>query len=325
MKRKQNLRVVCLIDDDIVRHVRASRAPNVRAKYDLSVVQALRSLYREVAIVGVGDEMKHGLDELARLAPDVAFNLALSSEDDEAAFARRLDRLNIPYTGSGAAALALTNNKLKSRRALAAAGIAVPRYLELRPRRPIKVGFAPPFIVKPICSAACLGICDDSLVRNNADLAKRARSIWRRDAASALCEEFIVGREFRVGVIETARSGMTIVGITEWKFGAAAPGWGFKTQAIVSNPKIREARRISRGPAAVPRRQWQELATVARRAAAALGVNGYATVDFRVACDGRARVIEVNANPGLWSGSSIWSRPSFRANIRKIVEAALRK
>jgi D-alanine-D-alanine ligase len=325
MKRKQNLRIVCLIDDDIVRHVRASRSPNVRAKYDLSVVQALRGLYREVAIVGVGDEMKHSLDELARLAPDIAFNLAFSSEDEEAVFARRLDRLNIPYTGSGAAALALTNNKLKSQRALEAAGIAVPRCVELRPRRPIAVGFSPPFIVKPICSAGCLGIREDSLVRNKEHLYKRARSIWRREKASALCEEFIVGREFRIGLIETSRSGMTIVGITEWTFGAAAPGWGFKTEAIVTNPKIRKARKIRRGPATVPRHQSLELAAVARRAAMALGVNGYATVDLRVDRDGRTKVIEVNANPGLWSGSSIWSRPSFRANIRKIVEAALRR
>jgi D-alanine-D-alanine ligase-like ATP-grasp enzyme len=68
-----------------------------------------------------------------------------------------------------------------------------------------------------------------------------------------------------------------------------------------------------------------QLAGVAQRAAAALGVDGYATVDIRVDRDGRAKVIEVNANPGLWSGSSIWSRPSFRANIRNIVEAARRK
>ncbi len=326
MKRKQNLRIACLIDDDVVRHVRAARAPSIRAKYDLSVVRTLRSLYREVAIIGIGDKIKSSLDELAQLAPDIAFNLAFSSQDEEAVLAERLDRLHVPYTGSGPAALALTNDKLKSRRALRAAGIDVPRYAELPPRRPIAVGFSPPFFVKPICSCGCIGIRDDSLVIRREDLLERARLIWRRDAASALCEEFIVGREFRIGLIEARRSGMRVVGITEWTFGIAAPGWGFKTLAIVSNPETRKARRVRRGPAAVSRRRTLELASVAQRAAAALGVDGYATVDIRVDDrDGRAKVIEVNANPGLWSGSSIWSRPSFRANIRNIVEAARRK
>jgi D-alanine-D-alanine ligase len=325
MKRKRNLRIACLIDDDIVRHIRASRATSTRAKYDLSVVKALHSLYREVVIVGVGADIKSSLHELVRLAPDVAFNLAFSAQEEEAVFARALARLDMPFTGSGAAALALANDKLKSRRVLQSAGIAGPRSVELRPRRPVAIGFPPPFIVKPVVSAGCDGIRDDSLVMEKEDVLERAKVIWRRDVASALCEEFIVGREFRIGLVAGPRTGITVVGITEWTFGTAAPGWGFKTWAVVNNPKIRNARRIGRGPAAISRRQSSELAAIAQRATAALGVEGYASVDIRTDRDGRAKVIEVNANPGLWSGSSIWSRPNFRINIRNIVAAALRK
>jgi hypothetical protein len=117
---------------------------------------------------------------------------------------------------------------------------------------------------------------------------------------------------------------MQPVGITEWKFGDAAPGWGFKTQSIVSNPRVRRARRVSRALAVLSRRDRRVLAETARVAMAALDVRGYATMDVRMDDMGRVSVLEVNSNPGLWSGSSIWSRPSFGRNIKRIVEAARR-
>ena len=117
---------------------------------------------------------------------------------------------------------------------------------------------------------------------------------------------------------------MRPVGITEWKFGDAAPGWGFKTQTIVNNFRVRRARRVSRALAILSRRDRHLFAETARAAMAALDVRGYATMDVRMDEMGRVSVLEVNSNPGLWSGSSIWSNPSFDRNIKRIVDAARR-
>jgi hypothetical protein len=39
---------------------------------------------------------------------------------------------------------------------------------------------------------------------------------------------------------------------------------------------------------------------------------------------GQVSVLEVDSNPGLWSGGSIWSNPNFDRNIKRIVDAARR-
>ncbi len=182
-----------------------------------------------------------------------------------------------------------------------------------------------PVIVKPSCLASSAGIYSDSLAKTPQEIVTRARRIWGRFGVSAICEEFVVGRELRVGLVEAKRGSIRIVGTSEWLFGAASPGWGFKTQAIRNNPRVRRSNQVTRKLITLPRRKAEELAAIARVAMNTLDVTGYATVDVRVDPMERVTVLEINANPGLWSGSAIWSKPSFEINIREVVEAALRK
>jgi D-alanine-D-alanine ligase-like ATP-grasp enzyme len=288
------------------------------------VVEALRLIYRRVSIVSAVGGSTRTLDELARLRPDVVFNLAFSAQPCEASFAGCLDMMGIPYTGSGPRGIALTNDKVRSRHLLRAASVRVPRFIELAPGRPVEVDLTPPFIVKPASLAGSNGIYADSVAKTREGVAELVERIWNRFGVAAVCDEFIVGRELRVGTVESARGKATIAGVSEWRFGSAAPGWGFKTEAIRINQRVRQARRVTRGLAALSRREAAELTTVARAALSALDVKGYSTLDVRVDQTGRLVVIEVNANPGLWSGSAIWGNPSFESNLRKIVNAALR-
>ena len=324
MARKIGLAIACLIDHDIAGQIRRSRTSNDCATYDLSVVQALRRIYREVHLVDAVERSDRTIEELMRLRPDVVFNLAASALPIEAAYPGCLEVLGIPYTGSGPLGIALASDKVRSRNLLRAADIRVPRFVALTPHSPIAVGLTPPLIVKPVSSASCVGIHADSVARSHKEIAPLVKRIWRRFGDAALCDEFILGREFRIGSIEGS-GGIRPVGITEWKFGAAAPGWGFKTEAIVNNLRVRRARHVTRGLAALSRRDSAMLAAIGRAAMAVLDVRGYGTVDVRMDDQGRVSVLEVNPNPGLWSASSIWSNPSFDRNIKKIVDAALRR
>ncbi|MGH9419382.1 MAG: hypothetical protein ACRD3J_05355, partial [Thermoanaerobaculia bacterium] len=94
------LSVAVVIDDDIISQVQASKSRCTRATYDISVVEALRRLYKKVTLVSVGKDNNAAIDHLQKLRPDVVFNLAYSSHPLEASFVGLLEILGLRYTGS---------------------------------------------------------------------------------------------------------------------------------------------------------------------------------------------------------------------------------
>lgn len=319
----RSLSIACVLDRRVALDISAGRT-STNANYDSSVVEALRRLYRNVHLVHAVPDSTHTLEELRRLRPDVVFNLAFSATRLEAPFAGALDLLGIPFTGSGAAAIALANDKVRSRILLRETGVRVPRFVTLNPGLPVEIDFDPPYIVKPSASAGSAGIHAYSLVKTRAAVRPLAKRIWRRFQQPAMCDEFIVGREIRVGVVDDARGVPRVAGISEWRFPDDDMGWGFKTEAIRINLRVRRARKVTRGIVALTPRMTRSLRAIVRDSMRVLGLTGYATIDIRIDREERLNVLEVNANPGLWAGGSVWSRPSFDTNIRRVVEAAVR-
>ena len=322
--RRVPLCIACLVDAALVGQIRSSVPTTTAARYDLSVFQAHPRIYESVQLLGVYGG-RDQLQALSRLRPDVAFNLAFSALPLEPSFAACLDVAGIPYTGSGPLGIALANDKIRARRLLASASIPIPKWTEVWPGRPFAERIAPPLIVKPATLASSAGIYADSVVDDWRHVPRLAARIWRRYGPPAMCEEFIVGRELRVGMIEIGRRRHKMVGVSEWMFGSALPGQGFNTEAIRNNPRVRLAQKVTSVTGRLSRRVFHEIETIAGRSMNLLDVRGYATVDIRLDRDGRPFVIEVNANPGLTSGGFVWSRPSFDHTISAIVRAALRR
>ena len=321
--RLRALLIACVVDDRVARDVAAGRTTSTNARYDLSVLEALRRSYREVQLVRARHDFSRTIGELQRLRPDVIFNLAFSATSLEAPFAAMLARLDSPFTGSGSAAIELANDKVRSRIVLREAGVRVPRFAELPPGSCGPIDFEPPYIVKPAALASSAGIHAGSVVKTRTAARRLASRIWRRFEQSAVCDAFIVGREIRVAVIEDSRGMPRVAGISEWRFPDHVGGWGFKTEAIRANPRVRQARLVSRDMVTLAPSMARDLRRIVCDSMYVLGVRGYATIDVRIDADEQLHVIEVNANPGLWGGS-LWSRPSFDANIRSIVNGAMR-
>jgi D-alanine-D-alanine ligase len=318
--------IACVIDADIIAAVRRGRKTSKRAAYDISLVRALRQLFASVHLVSATERSSGTIEELVRLKPGVVFNLAFSASPSEASFAGALEMLGIPYTGSDALGIALANDKIRSRQLLAAAGIRVPRFIALpSARRPARIDFAPPFIVKPACLANSSGIDADSIVGSYAQALKRADRIWEVFGVPAVCDEFIVGPEFHVALVEGARGRFRIAAIVELVFGKAEPGKGFKSEEVSVKGKPCRVHRVTFRAPKLPPRQIAELARIARAAADVVGIRGYAKVDLRMDDQQRITVIEVNANPGLLATSILWRSPTFKASIKRIVAAALRR
>jgi D-alanine-D-alanine ligase len=317
--------IACVVDDDIIAAVRRLEGSSRRAVYDISVMRALRMLGPEVHLVAAREPATRTVQDLIKLRPSLVFNLAYSATPAEASFAGILELLQIPFTGSGAVAIGLANDKLRSRHLMKAAASPVPGFVMLpHGRAPRKFDIPPPYIVKPVDLANSMGIGAGSVVQTRAQAIALADRIWRRFAVPSICDTFIVGREFQVGLVETRRS-FQVTAIVELHFAGAAPGFGFKSEAVGAHGKARRVHDVSVRVARLPRRVSAEMAAISRHAAEVLDLRGYAKIDLRMDDQSRIFVIEANANPGLWSKSPIWRRPGFMKNIQHIIEAARRR
>lgn len=320
--RPTALSVACVVDDRVGGAISGARISSAFASYDASVLEALCRLYQPVHLVRAYGDSTRTLDEIRSIRPDVVFNLAFSATPLEAPFAGALGLLGVPFTGSGPGAIALANDKVRSRTLLRAGGVRVPNFVALDPGSKPRIDFEPPYIVKPSASAASAGVYADSVAKKRSAVGRLAARIWERFEQPAVCDEFIVGREIRVGAVDDATGTPRLTGVAEWGF---ADGWGFKTEAIRINPRVRTAQRVTRDRVKMTRRMTRELERLIRESMRILGVTGYATMDVRVDAEGRVYVLELNSNPGLWAGGALWNRPTFDANIRRIVESALRR
>jgi len=313
--RKQKRFVLCAVDADVVGQIRSRRRRWNRARWDGSVVDALRRLYTRVDVIGVEDGSTAAWPAFAESGADVVFNLALSALPSEAAFVAFLESAGLRSTGSGMLALALSNDKIRSRTLLAAAGVRVPRFVALPPGADLRrIDLTPPVIVKPACQASASGLSRDSVVTTRREALDRARRIWKRFDEPAVCDEFIRGREFRTGFVEGPRNRMRIAGIAEYSFTEGEHG--FRMEGERKGQRLRP-RRISPVLAT-------EMTAIAQTACDTLGIRGYVSLDLRLDSFGRFTVLEVNANPGLSSDSTVWAARGFDRNIRDIVDAALR-
>ncbi|HKF49623.1 MAG TPA: hypothetical protein VKB38_19845 [Terracidiphilus sp.] len=316
--------IVCAIDEDMVRAVHRGKGTG-RAFADLFVVRALRRISSNVKVVAAVERDTRTIEELIRLRPSIVVNLAFSALPSEPSFVGALEILGIPYTGSGPVGIGLANDKVRSRRLMTAAGIRVPRFVELPPTsRPAAIDLSPPFFVKPARSGNSIGINARSLVNSYPDALSHADRIWRTLDEPAVCDEFISGREFHVGLIEKARGEFRTTGIIELHFVGSDFGRGFKTQMRKVQGKDRRAFKVLYRRASLTNRKARELTEIAFNVARLLQLRGYAKIDFRMDAQERITVIEANANPALWRGE-IWRRPSFDANFESILKAALRK
>src|SRR5438105_1752732 len=133
MPQKKNLFVVCAVDADVYGPIRSGHPRSDREKWDASVYESLRKLYTRVDLMAVKAGDMAALAALRSSGARVVFNLALSATAFEPAFAACVEYAGLRCTGSGMLAIALANDKIRSRMLLRDAGIRVPRFVALAP------------------------------------------------------------------------------------------------------------------------------------------------------------------------------------------------
>jgi D-alanine-D-alanine ligase len=214
-----------------------------------------------------------------------------------------LDHLELPYTGSRTEAIFLTSNKILGKRILRAAGIPTPPWFTFHdPQRqpPVHSG---PYIVKSVWEHASIGLDEESLVwaTNPGELRRILEERRERLAGQCFAEAYIDGREFNLALLAD-RDGPEVLPPAEIRFEDYPTGKprlvSYRAKWDEDSFEYRHTRRSFEFPGE-DRRLLEGLAQTALECWRAFELRGYARVDFRVDHEGRAWVLEVNANPCL--------------------------
>ncbi|MBI4343513.1 MAG: D-alanine--D-alanine ligase [Candidatus Omnitrophica bacterium] len=192
--------------------------------------------------------------------------------------------LRVAYTGSGPAASRLGMDKVASRQAFAAAGLAIPTGWVVNPgaaagASPADLTF--PIVVKPASQGSSLGI---SIVHDAAQLAAAVEVAGQYDAR-VLLEAFVRGRELTVGVL-----GDEALPVIEIR-----PHRGFFDYAAKYTSGLTDYL----APAPLPTHVARIVQAAGLRAHQALGCRHLSRADFILSDEGRPMLLEVNTVPGF--------------------------
>ena len=155
----------------------------------------------EVVLIEADDTALANLKE-SKL--DAVFNIAEGEGGDcrEAFIPAMLERLKIPYTGSGPLTLAIALNKAMTNDVLRLHGIDTPHYqIFYSANDKVSPQLDFPLMVKPLHEGSSKGIRDKSLVRNSKDLSQQISWVIENYHQPTIVEEYISGREFTIALL----------------------------------------------------------------------------------------------------------------------------
>src|SRR3989344_460566 len=274
----------------------------ISLKTGASVLDALdREAYepRDIFIDREGQWHARGVatnPERALQGVDVVFNALHGEYGEDGQVQRLLDRMAVPYTGSGAFSSAIAFNKQHTRNAAEKLGIKVAhgQVFDLSTAGEVEGlahhifrTFPHPSIVKPAAGGSSVG----AAIANDFHTLERALELVFAMSPKVLVEEYIKGRETTVGVID---------GFREEKFYALPP------VEIVPPPSSPffdyEAKyggqTLERVPGNFSLDEKQALISLAKAVHEGLELSHYSRSDFIVSKRG-IYFLEVNTLPGL--------------------------
>jgi D-alanine-D-alanine ligase len=256
---------------------------------------------------------------------DVVFNIAegITGRNREAQVPNLCELLGVPYTGSDSATLSICLDKGLAKRMLG--DIDTPAFQVLftgkEKLRPLRY----PVIVKPNQEGTSKGITTKSVVDDEAKVRELARELIEKYGQPALVEEYVVGREFTVGLLGERRPRvlppMEVVFLSQQE----RPVYDYECKQECEKHVRYEV------PAKLTKEELRAIEKVCRTTFMTLGCRDVARIDLRLAPDGRVYVIEVNPLPGLtpdYSDLCLISNGAkieYRALIGEILSGAIKR
>ncbi len=272
----------------------------VSLKTGASVLEALdKEKYepRDIFISRAGDWHLHGVTvqpERALQGVDVAFNAMHGEYGEDGQVQRLLDRLSVPYTGSGAISSATAFHKHLTKEAAKKLGVKVAHGVVVENTGDTEAlaqqlfrSFPHPAIVKPVAGGSSVGTNIAHTFQGLQHALEQAFAV----SPEVLVEEYIKGREATVGVIDHFRNEpiyalmpVEIIPPSEHSFFSYDAKYGGQT--------------IERVPGNFSYAENQELQRIAKAVHEGMGLSHYSRSDFILSKRG-IYFLEVNTLPGL--------------------------
>jgi len=265
---------------------------------------------------------------------DVVFNIAEGSNKRarEAQVPAICDLLGIEHTGSDATCLAITLDKAITKKLLSQDGILTPNYRLYQGGlvKGIETGLRFPVIVKPNHEGTSKGIEGKSVVTTPEQLQETVQLAWKRFQSPILCEDYIEGKEYTIGLLGT--HSLKVLGPMEIRFKDVAgqyPVYSFEAKQQdnpLDNPIYTVVCPVSLG-----RELDRKIVNFAKKSFRSLGCRDVARIDFKVDSKGNIYFLEINPLPGLTPGFSDLtimaekSGMSYEILIKRILTPALQR
>ncbi|GFO71629.1 D-alanine-D-alanine ligase [Bathymodiolus japonicus methanotrophic gill symbiont] len=252
-----------------------------------AVYQALLNKQVDVSAVDVKSTV---LETLAGSSFDRVVNMIHGRGGEDGVLQAVLETLEIPYTGSGVLASALSMDKLRTKLCWRGAGLSSPEWVLLQNEADIQrcidtLDF--PVIVKPALEGSSLGM-------SKAETREQLIKAWL-EAAQYQCdvyaEAWVNGQEYTVGILN----------------GEALPVIRLETPHIFYDYDAKYQANTTQYhcPAGLSQELETELAELALQACRVLGVTGWGRVDVFIDQQGQTQLIEVNTVPGMTDHSLV--------------------
>ena len=262
-------------------------------------------------MVPIGED---GIVKIADIRADCMVNLidwtGLDMPLSDAAFTA-IEHTGVPFTGATRENYLTTSDKILMKKALDANGLPTARWqlFELG-TEPVRTNFQYPMIIKLALEHCSIGLTHDAVVNTDRELSVRVKERIKTYGEPVIAEEFILGREFQVTVVET-EDGVKVLPPAEIVFDTQGPESLLTWESRwVETAKDYQASRVTLPVLSVPldhaiRRTASETFT-------ALQFRDYMRLDIRTR-ENNVFILESNSNPGLSDSDEYGMTLSYKA------------
>ena len=259
----------------------------ISLKSGIAVFAALQKQQIKATAIDVGNDV---IGALQGQKFDRVFNIIHGRGGEDGELQGVLQSMNLPYTGSGVLASALSMDKLRTKLCWQGTGLSTPTWYLLKSEQDVdaciqKLGF--PVIVKPAQEGSSIGM---SKAYDRQELLQ-AFTLAAQYLCDVYAEAWVTGSEYTVAVLD----------------GEALPAIRLETPHTFYDfdAKYRANTTKYHCPCGLPEAQEQTLQALAKSACDVVGVKGWARVDVFIDQSGQAQLIEVNTVPGMTDHSLV--------------------
>ncbi|OGX08799.1 MAG: hypothetical protein A2Z88_11250 [Omnitrophica WOR_2 bacterium GWA2_47_8] len=275
----------------------------ISLKSGSAIIKALTESGCRVTPIDVNTKVKEEIaDLIKRSGIDVAFIALHGAGGEDGVVQEILEKLKIPYTGSGVKASQNALDKVLAQEIFvknkipAALSKAVSKKGKNNVEDLLKFFNGSPLVVKPSCEGSSIGI---SFVKDKKDLPKALESAFVF-GPEVIVQRFIQGRELTVGILDDQA-----LPIVEIKYNSEF--FDFSTKYLKGGNEYLV-------PAPLPQNIAQKVQTLALKAHQVLGCKDYSRVDVMLDEKMNPYVLEVNTIPGF-TASSLLPKAAAKAGI----------